>query len=79
MTFVSKGSMAKGGFHRALCFKKNKPPYGSGNHTAAIYEVKKMKTEDGLFEERNNLLRQVGEEGRDFCKECNNRIHIAAA
>ena len=59
--------------------KKNKPPHGSGNHTAAIYEVKKMKTEDGLFEERNNLLRQVGEEGRDFCKECNNRIHILAA
>ena len=59
--------------------KKNKPPHGSGNHTAAIYEVKKMKTEDGLFEERNNLLRQVGEEGRDFCKECNNRIHVLAA
>ena len=47
-----------------------------------IYEVnkvKKVKIEDGLFEERNNLLRQVGEEGRDFCKECNNRIHILAA
>lgn len=66
-------------------FKVKRPPkrisrrHGSGNHTAAIYEVKKMKTEDGLFEERNNLLRQVGEEGRDFCKECNNRIHILAA
>ena len=35
-----------------------------------------MKTEDGLFEERNNLLRQVGEEGRDFCKECDDRVHI---
>ncbi len=48
--------------------KKNKPPHGSGNHTAAIYEVKKMKTEDGLFEERNNLLREIEKNFTIFAK-----------
>lgn len=35
-----------------------------------------MKTEDGLFEERNNLLREIREELYDLRKECDDRVHI---
>lgn len=35
-----------------------------------------MKIEDSLLKEREDLLRQIGEEGRDFCKECNDRVDI---
>lgn len=41
-----------------------------------IYEVKKVKIEDVLFEECNNLLRQIREELYDLRKECDNRVHI---
>lgn len=44
-----------------------------------IYEVKKVKIEDVLFEECNNLLRQIREELYDLRKECDNRVHILAA
>ena len=79
MTFVSNGSMAKGDFTVLYALKRISRRMEVETIRRLIYEVnkvKKVKIEDVLFEECNNLLRQIREELYDLRKECDDRVHI---